>query len=98
MTPFALAFDFGPALPEMTLLAAACIVLVVDLFLPDSRRAWGYWLTQTGLLVAAWFALMVFHEEPAHALGKMFVADALADVLRFFSYVSVWLLLLYSRG
>ena len=98
MTPLGLSFDFGPALPEMTLLAAACIVLLADLFLPDSRRAWSYWLTQIGLLVAAWFALIVFHEEPTQALGKMFVADALADVLRFFSYVSVSLMLFYSRS
>ena len=98
MTPLGVSFEFGPALPEIALLATACIVLVVDLFLPDSRRAWSYWLAQIGLLVAAWFALTVFHEQPARALGRMFVADALADVLKFFSYVSVSLMFFYSRG
>jgi NADH-quinone oxidoreductase subunit N len=98
VTPLGLSFDFGPALPEMTLLAAACIVLVVDLFLPDSRRAWAYWLAQIGLLVAAWFALRVLHDQPEQALGKMLVADALADLLRLFSYLSVSLMLFYSRS
>ena len=98
MTPAAFNFDFAPALPEIALLIAACVVLVVDLFLPDSRRAWSYWLTQVGLLAAAWFALLVFHKDPQQALGKMFVADGLADVLKFFSYVSVSLMLFYSRG
>jgi len=98
VTPDVLTFDFVPALPEMVLLVAACVVLVVDLFLPDSRRAWSYWLTQIGLLVAAWFALLVFHKQPVQALGKMFIADGLSDVLKFFSYVSVSLMLFYSRG
>jgi NADH-quinone oxidoreductase subunit N len=98
VTPNVLTFDFVPALPEMVLLVAACVVLVVDLFLPDSRRAWSYWLTQIGLLVAAWFALLVFHKQPVQALGKMFIADGLSDVLKFFSYVSVSLMLFYSRG
>jgi len=96
--PNALTFDFVPAVPEMVLLVTACVVLVVDLFLPDSRRAWSYWLTQIGLLVAAWFALLVFHKQPVQALGKMFIADGLSDVLKFFSYVSVSLMLFYSRG
>ena len=30
--------DLLPALPEMILLAMACVVLVVDLFLPQEKR------------------------------------------------------------
>jgi NADH-quinone oxidoreductase subunit N len=98
VTPISFSFDFAPALPEMALLVAACVVLVVDLFLPDDRRAVSYWLTQAGLFVAAWLSLAVFHEQPLHALGRMFIADELADVLKFFSYVSVSLMLFYSRS
>ena len=95
MTP---AFNYAAALPEIALLAAACIVLMVDLFVPDSRREVSYWLTQIGLLVAAWFTLYVFHDAPAHSFGNMFVADQLADLLKFFSYVAVSLMLFYSRS
>jgi NADH-quinone oxidoreductase subunit N len=91
-------FAFAPALPEMALLVAACVVLVVDLFLPAERRAVSYWLTQLGLLAAAWLSLAVFHEQPILALGRMFIADQLADVLKFFSYVSVSLMLFYARS
>ena len=57
------AFDFIPALPEISLLTAACAVLVIDLFVPDSRREISYWLTQLGLLVTAWLSLYPGHER-----------------------------------
>jgi NADH-quinone oxidoreductase subunit N len=97
MTPGGLSFEFWPALPEMALLVAACLVLVVDLFLSDSRRAWSYWLAQLGVLAAAWIQLRSFQELPVRALGGMFVADEMAYVLKLFSYVCVSLMLFYSR-
>jgi NADH-quinone oxidoreductase subunit N len=63
MTPMLPAFDFIPALPEISLLTAACAVLVIDLFVPDSRREISYWLTQLGLLVTAWLSLYPGHER-----------------------------------
>jgi NADH-quinone oxidoreductase subunit N len=90
-------FDLTPALPEVVLLAAACTVLIVDLFVPESRRAISYWLTQLGLFATAWFTLYVFHETPVRVFGNVFVADALADLLKFFSCVTVILTLIYSR-
>ena len=57
------AFDFIPALPEIALLTAACAVLVIDLFVPESRREISYWLTQLGLLVTAWLSLYPGHER-----------------------------------
>jgi NADH-quinone oxidoreductase subunit N len=98
VTPTGLPFEFAPALPEMVLLGTACLVLVVDLFLSDSQRAWSYWLTQLGLLAAAWLTLVTLHEQPVHALGRMFVADGISDWLKVFSYASVALMLFYSRG
>ena len=43
-------------------------------------------------------ALYIFHESPAHTFGNTFVADALADVLKFLSCVTVALTLAYSRS
>jgi NADH-quinone oxidoreductase subunit N len=90
-------FDLTPALPEVVLLVAACTVLIVDLFVPDSRRQISYWLTQLGLLATAWFTLYVFHETPVRVFGNAFVADALADLLKFLSCITVVLTLIYSR-
>lgn len=90
-------FDFLPALPEIALLVSACTVLLVDLVLPETQRHWSYWLTQLGVLVTAWLSLYVFHEAPVHTFGNTFIADALADVLKFLSCLSVALTLAYSR-
>ena len=49
--------DLATALPEITLLCAACFILVVDLFLPLSRRHISYWLTQAALALTAWIVL-----------------------------------------
>jgi NADH-quinone oxidoreductase subunit N len=93
-----IAAQFAPALPEIVLLASACAVLLIDLFLPDERRAVSYWLAQIGLLVTTWTILYGFHPTPVRAFGGMFVADALGDVLKFVSCVSVVLTLFYSRS
>ena len=99
MTPVAAApgFDFLPALPEMALLVAACVVLLVDLVLPETQRHWSYWLTQLGVLVTAWLTMAVFHQAPEQTFGNTFIADAMADVLQFLSCVTVVLVLAYSR-
>jgi NADH-quinone oxidoreductase subunit N len=91
------AFNFAAALPEIALLIAACTVLIVDLFVPEPRRAISYWLAQAGLLVTAWLTLYVFHQSPVHAFGNNFVADALADLLKFLSCLAVIVTLVYSR-
>ncbi len=63
MPPLIPGFDFMPALPEMALLASACVVLVADLFVPDNRREISYWLTQLGLVITAWLSLYPGHER-----------------------------------
>jgi NADH-quinone oxidoreductase subunit N len=63
MAPTIPGFDFIPALPEIALLTSACAVLVIDLFVPESRREISYWLTQLGLLVTAWLSLYPGHER-----------------------------------
>src|SRR6266567_466741 len=63
MPPLIPGFDFMPALPEIALLASACVVLVVDLFVPDARREISYWLTQLGLVITAWLSLYPGHER-----------------------------------
>ena len=43
--------DLATALPEITLLACTCLVLVADVFLPATRRHVSYWLAQGALLL-----------------------------------------------
>jgi NADH-quinone oxidoreductase subunit N len=73
--PMLPAFDFIPALPEISLLTAACAVLVIDLFVPDSRREISYWLTQLGLLVTAWLSLYPGHERAIQLVAFGYQVD-----------------------
>jgi NADH-quinone oxidoreductase subunit N len=93
-TPFALA----AAAPEIVVGGAACLILVVDLFVPESRRQLSYWLTQFTLLVAAWLTWVSPDDTPLRALSGMFVTDKLADALKLFVYLSASLTLFYSRS
>jgi NADH-quinone oxidoreductase subunit N len=92
--PFALA----AAAPEIVLGGAACLILVADLFVPESRRHVSYWLTQLALLVAAWLTWISPDETPVRALSGMFVTDKLADALKLFAYLAASLTLFYSRS
>ncbi len=92
------AFDYLPALPEIVLLIAACGVLLIDLFVQESRRHVSYWLTQLSIAATALATLYVFHKTPVRTFGNMFVADAFGDVLNFLSCLTVMLMLAYSRN
>lgn len=88
--------DFIAVLPEIVLLAGASAILVLDLFIPDSRRALSYWLTQAALVAT----LVLVATAPAGAVRVfkgMVVADMLGAILKFFAIMAVGLGLCYSR-
>jgi NADH-quinone oxidoreductase subunit N len=89
--------DLWAAAPEIVVGGAACLILLVDLLLPESRRPTSYWLTQLTLLAAVLLTWLSPDETPVHALSGMFVSDKLADVLKIFAYLSAALTLFYSR-
>jgi NADH-quinone oxidoreductase subunit N len=90
--------DFPAVLPEIVLLGAACAILVIDLFLPERRRAVSYWLTQAALLGTAWLVLATADATPSRTLGGMVVDDMVSDLLRIFALVAVSLALFYGRS
>jgi NADH-quinone oxidoreductase subunit N len=85
-----------PAYPEIFLLAAACLILIVDLFVHDDSRSVTYFLTQAALAGCAlltWFTA----SEPVYTFSGMFVGDLMADVLKLITYFGVITILIYSR-
>ena len=90
--------DLFPVLPEIIVLAAACVILLVDAFLPDRRRHVGYWLTQATLLVCASVTFTTFQSEPALAFHALVVDDFISDLLKFCCYLAVSAMLFYSRA
>jgi NADH-quinone oxidoreductase subunit N len=89
--------DLATALPEVTLLCAACFILIVDLFLPASRRHVSYWLTQGALLLTAWIVLTNVRADPVLGFNGMVVADNMADLLELAAIATVSLMLFYGR-
>ena len=87
-----------PALPEIVLTTLACFILVIDAFLSEKRRLIIYWATQLTLFSCAVITWQTFSlSGESYTFFNMFVDDVLADVLKFFSYLTVSLILFYSR-
>ncbi|RMD80297.1 MAG: NADH-quinone oxidoreductase subunit NuoN [Gammaproteobacteria bacterium] len=89
--------DMTPALPEIFVLGMACLILVVDVFLPDRRRAMTYLLSLATLAGAGVLTLALHRAEPRVTFGGSFVADSMADVLKVFIYLVVATVFVYSR-
>ena len=84
--------------PQIFLLAAACGVALVDLWVTDPRRRLTYWLTQAALAVVALIYLRQYDEGlSVYAMQRMVVADPMGNLLAFFAAVAVMISLAYAR-
>ena len=90
-----------PAYPEIFLLAAGCVILVIDLFLEDRARWVSYAMSLAALAGCAFLTVGVAVAtggQPATTFNGMFVSDAMATALKMFTYLAVALGLVYSRS
>jgi len=85
------------ALPEIFLLVMACLILIVDVFLPPEKRNLTYVLTQLSLLVALFLLLSNPSEGRMLAFNDLFVQDAMADALKMFIIIISFGVFVYSR-
>src|SRR5258706_14238299 len=88
------------AYPEIFLLAAACTILVIDLFLKDARRWVTYALSLAALLGCAVLTTIVTGMtggQLTYTFNGMFVSGMMGSVLKMFTYIAVALCLVYSR-
>jgi NADH-quinone oxidoreductase subunit N len=90
--------DLAPALAEIFLLAAACVVLLVDVFLRDDKRWVSYLLTLASLIGTALLIGIGAGEATAYTFNDMFVRDPMANVLKVFACITVAGILVYSRS
>ncbi len=89
--------QFAPALPEIFVLAMVSLILVIDAAVDDSKRYIAYVLSLATLAGAAFLTLRDFSTMPVLTLGGLFIDDPLSDVLKLFLYLSVAVVLVYSR-
>lgn len=90
--------DLTPALPEIFLLCALSLILIVDIVIDDEERVVTYMLTQAALLVCAVITIFTASVAGVHTFSNMYVSDMMTTVLKLGVYISVAVLLVYSRS
>ncbi|HPE01786.1 MAG TPA: NADH-quinone oxidoreductase subunit NuoN [Burkholderiaceae bacterium] len=87
------------AAPEIVLLAATCLVLMVDLFVPDDKRYLTLSLTLTVLALTAGVTwIFLANDVVMYAFDGLYVTDPMASVLKLFAVLVTALVLIYSQG
>ena len=85
------------AMPEVFLLAMACLVLLVDVYLPQEKRNLTYIFTQFSLIITLVLLLGNQTETRVLAFNDLFVQDAMADALKMFIVIISFGVFVYSR-
>ncbi|HEX2622834.1 MAG TPA: NADH-quinone oxidoreductase subunit N, partial [Phototrophicaceae bacterium] len=94
-TPSIADLNLGATLPAVLLGLGACVLLVVDLFLPRNRKDWTAWLAMGGLVVSFVLNLFTFNNGGT-ALKGMFVADQFTGFLNITILITAFLSILLS--
>src|SRR5687768_4605697 len=89
--------DLAPAWAEIFVLTAACVVLLIDVFLNDRHRIVTYLASMVTLAGAAYITATHAMTDRVTTFHNMFVADPMGDVLKFVAYAAVGIVFLYSR-
>ena len=89
-----------PLYPEIFLLAAISVILLLDMFLDDEKRNVTYALSLLSVAICGVLTFTVssgssvYVGTPEH---KMFVSDAVSNLLKLFSYIAVGVTFIYGR-
>lgn len=89
--------DFSPAYPEIFLLIMICIVMLVDLFLDNDQRYFTFILSLFSLVGCAGITFVTLSSEVQYTFSGMFVDDLMSDSLKLMVYLTVAVVLIYSR-
>ena len=90
--------DLLPAAPELFLAFMALVILLIDLTVKDRRRTLTFALTQLTLVGCAAIQLGTSTGDVVYTFSNMFVDDLMADLLKLFLYMTVIMVLFYSRA
>jgi NADH-quinone oxidoreductase subunit N len=89
--------DLWPIYPEAFVLAAACVILIVDLALPASYKRLTELLAILTLVGASWLTTQQPFTQHLSIFNGFFVLDPMARVLKLVTYALVALAFFYSR-
>ncbi len=89
--------DMSIAVPELFLLAATCVVLVADVYLPERLRLFTYRLAQVSLVITAGLCIALFPESPQVSFSGTFVSDGMSALLKIFILLTTYFVFFYSK-
>ena len=89
--------NLAVAMPEIFLLTMACIILLVDAFLPKHLQHLSYQLTQGTLIGTALLILATSPTGRVLAMDGLFVNDQMGTALKFFIVLIGFFAFIYSR-
>lgn len=90
--------NFTPLYPEIFLLLAICTILLVDMFLPDSKRNLTYVMSILALFVCGALTIATSNSDGStYVSNNMFVSDPMSTLLKLCSYLAVGMTFIYSR-
>ena len=90
--------DLLPAAPEIFLVVMAMVILLADVVVKNAQRSVTFVLTQLTLVGCALIQFYTSSGEIAYTFSNMFVDDLMADLLKLFLYMTVVVVLFYSRA
>jgi NADH-quinone oxidoreductase subunit N len=87
-----------PVYPEIFLLIATSVILLVDMMLSDAKRYITYFMSMATLAVCAALTIADMNGgATTYTFHNMFVSDPMSNLLKLLTYGAVALTLIYSR-
>ncbi len=90
--------SFRLIIPELFVLLMLCIVLLIDLFIPQRRQTLTYTVTQATLIGAMLCSLWLYSDKTTVLMHGMLIHDHLTTVLSIVIYIMSIFVFLYSRS
>jgi NADH-quinone oxidoreductase subunit N len=84
-------------LPEFYLVAAACVLLLLDAWMKPEQRGVLHWLSIVVLLVAIYLVIAGQPDGTVTAFNGMFVRDGVGEILKVFALLCTALVFFYAR-
>ncbi len=93
------AMNWPTVYPEIVLLAMACLITLVDLWVQDDQRRLTFWLTQATLAAVAFMHLNDFNAGlTLYGMQAMVVADPMGHLLAFFAALAMMVSVAYAQA
>jgi len=87
-----------PVLPEIVLAIMACVILLIDPFMPKSGRTVSYLLSLVTLAVLFMLTLIGMDDSVRLSFSDMVVNDPMSDLMKLVIYVIAFAVFVLARG